>query len=61
MALCIATQEVVFLKLLLTELSIVFKYTTSIMDDNKGCIYYAKSSMTKIKIKAYKCEDAFCS
>jgi len=48
MALCAATKEVMFLRQLLTELSVVL---TSMMEDNKGCISYAKNYMTTSKSK----------
>jgi len=51
MALCVATQEVMFLKQLSTELSVVLKYPTSMMEDNKGCISFAKNTMTTNKSK----------
>ena len=49
MALCAATQEVMFLTQLLTERSLVLKHPTSMMEDNKGCISYAKNSRTTSK------------
>jgi hypothetical protein len=51
MALFAATQEVMFLKQLLIELSMVLKHPTSMMEDSKGCISYAKNSMTTSKSK----------
>jgi hypothetical protein len=51
MALCTATQEVMFLRQLLTGLSLVLKYPISMMEDNKGCIYFAKNTMTTNKPK----------
>ena len=40
-----------FLRQLLTELSIVLPLSTSMMEDNKGCIAFAKNSMTTSKSK----------
>jgi hypothetical protein len=51
MSLCAATQEVMFLRQLLTELSIVLPLSTSMMEDNKGCIDVATNSMTTSKSK----------
>jgi len=51
MALYVATQKVIFLRQLLTELSIVLKHPTSMMEDNKGCISYANNFMTTCKSK----------
>jgi hypothetical protein len=42
MALCAATQEVTCLRQLLTELSLVLKHPTSMMEDNKGCMFLPK-------------------
>jgi hypothetical protein len=49
MALYVATQEVMFLRQLLTELSLVLNHPTSMMKDNKGYISYAKNSMITSK------------
>jgi hypothetical protein len=51
MSLCVATQEVMFLRQLLIELSIVLPLPTSMMEDIKGCIAFAKNSMTPSKSK----------
>ena len=51
MALCFATQEVMFLRQLLTELSVVLPHPTSMMEDNKSCISFGKNSMTTSKSK----------
>ena len=51
MALCAETQEVMFLRQLLTELFVVLTHPTSMMEDNKGCISYAKNYMTTSKSK----------
>jgi hypothetical protein len=51
MALCAATQEVMFLRQLLTKLSLVLKHPTSMIEDNKSCISFAKNTMTTIKSK----------
>ena len=51
MSLCAATREVMFLRQLLTELSIVLPLPTFMMEDNKGCIAFAKNSMTTSKSK----------
>jgi hypothetical protein len=50
-ALCAATQEVMFLRQLISEFSVVLKHTTSMMEDNKGCISYAKNSTTTSRSK----------
>ena len=50
-ALCDVTQEVMFLRQLLTELSLVLKHPTSMMEDNKGCISFAKNNMATHKSK----------
>jgi len=49
MALCVATQEVMFLRQLLTGLSLVLTHPTSMMEDNKRCISFAKNTMTTNK------------
>ena len=51
MSLCAVTQEVMFLRQLLTELSIALPLPTLMMEDNKGCIAFAKNSMTTRKSK----------
>ncbi len=51
MLLCSATQEVMFLRQLLTELYIALPRPTSMMEDNKGCIACAKNSMTTSRSK----------
>ena len=51
MALRYATQEVMLLRQLLTKLSLVLKHPTSMMEDNKGCISFAKNTMTTNKSK----------
>ncbi len=51
MSLCSITQEVMFLPRLLTRLYIVLPRPTSMMEDNKGCIAFAKNSMTTSKSK----------
>ena len=51
MSLCSATQEVMFPRQVLIELSLVLKHPTSMMEDNKGCISFAKNTMTKNKSK----------
>ena len=51
MALCVATQEVVILRQLFNELSLVLKHPTSTMEDNKGGISFAKNTMTTNKYK----------
>jgi len=63
MALCVATQEVIFLRQLLTELSVVLKHPTSMMQDNNGCVSYAKnfkiaSKLNHIHVKIYFIRDA---
>jgi hypothetical protein len=63
MALCAATQGALFLRHLLTELSVVLKHPTSMMEDNKCCISYANTSMTtskskQVKMKIYFVRDA---
>jgi len=65
MALCAATQEVMFLKKLLIELSLISKHLTSIMEDSKGCISFAKNTMTTnkskhINVKMHFVRDAIC-
>jgi hypothetical protein len=59
MALCAATQEVMFLRQLLTELSLVLKYPTSMMEYNKGCISFAKNTLTTNKSKHIKVKMHF--
>ena len=49
--LCAATQEVRFLRQLFTELSLVLKHPTSMMENSKGCISFAKNTMTTNKSK----------
>jgi len=51
MSLCAATQEDMFLRQLLTELSIALPLPTFMMEDGKGCIAFAKNSMTTSKSK----------
>jgi len=51
MSLCAATQEVMFLCQLLIELSITLPLPTFMMEDNNGCIAFAKNSMTTSKSK----------
>jgi len=51
MALCAATREVMFLKQLLAKLSLALKHPTSMMEDNVGCISFAKNTMTANKSK----------
>ena len=51
MALCAATQEVMFFKQLLAEVSLVLKHPTSMMEDNNGCISFAKNTLTTNKSK----------
>jgi hypothetical protein len=51
MALCVATQEVMFLRQLLAELSLVLKHPTSMMEDNKGYTSFAKNIVTTNKSK----------
>ena len=65
MSLCAATLEVVFLRQLLTEFSIVLPIPTSMMEENKGCIAFAKNSMTTskskdINVKLHFVRDAIC-
>ena len=40
-----------FLRQLVTKISVVLKHPTSMMEDNKGCISDAKNSMTTSKSK----------
>jgi hypothetical protein len=51
MSMCATTHEVMFLRQILTELSIVLPLPTFMMEDNKGCIAFAKNSMTTSKSK----------
>jgi hypothetical protein len=63
MASCAETQEVVFLRQLLTELSLVLKHPTSMMEESKGCISFANNTMTTnksnhINVKMHFVRDA---
>jgi KUP system potassium uptake protein len=51
MSLRASTQEVMFLRQLLTEISVALPLPTFMMDDNKGCTAFAKNSMTTSKSK----------
>jgi hypothetical protein len=66
MLLCAATQEVMFLRQLLTKLSIVLPLLTFMMEDNTCCIAFAKNSMTTrkskhINVKLHFVRDAISS
>ena len=63
MSLLSATREVMFLRQLLAEISIVLPLPTFMMEDNKGCIAFAKNSMTTsiskhINVKLHFVRDA---
>ena len=57
MELCVATQEVMFLRHLIAEVSLVLKHPTSMMEDTKGCSSFAKNKLTTNKSKHI---HAFC-
>jgi len=48
-ALCSATQKVAFLRNIFTELFVILKQPTSMMEDTKSCISHASNSMTTSK------------